>query len=114
MIRGTGESSRRLERLRVGFLRREQVIGLNKIYPGLTRFGFYPRCYVTIKPKVLQQSAQETRILNCVKLARSEASDRFARQVFEAEGRRIVDATLDGACTVFPRLAWDALFPTSS
>jgi len=37
-------------------------------------------------------------------LARSEASYTVAQQVYEAEGRRIVDATPDGACTVFDKV----------
>lgn len=36
-------------------------------------------------------------------LARSEASYAEARRVFEAEGRRIIDATAGGACTVFEK-----------
>jgi hypothetical protein len=42
-------------------------------------------------------------------LARSEESFRIARDVFEADGRRILDATLDGACTVFPKIRWPGL-----
>lgn len=202
-----------LNRMSLGFLRREHVIGLNKIYLGFQRFGFYPRYYVAINRKVLEQSAQEIRSLNCVKflsghaaaaglhedalthligpgpadepfsrdlsrgmhegwtvtfaalqvayhlgfsevaligldhryqyegkpnesrvmagpdpnhfsdayfahgqswdnpdLARSEASYRLAREAFEADGRRIVDATLDGACTVFPKARWQEYF----
>jgi hypothetical protein len=205
-----------LNRMSLGFLRREHVIGLNKIYLGLVRFGFYPRYYVAINPKVLQQSVQEIRNLNCVKflgthasaaglredalthligpgpvhepfsrdlshgmhegwtvtfaalqvayhlgfnevvligldhryryegqpnesrvmtgpdtnhfsdayfaqgqswdnpdLERSEASFRLAREVFEADGRRIVDATLDGACTAFPKADYRDLFASS-
>ena len=37
-------------------------------------------------------------------LASSEASYAVARQVYEADGRRILDATLDGACTVFEKV----------
>jgi hypothetical protein len=36
-------------------------------------------------------------------LAHSEESYHLARQVFEADGRRIVDAKLNGACTVFEK-----------
>ena len=36
-------------------------------------------------------------------LERSEASYKVAREVFEAAGRQIVDATLDGACPVFEK-----------
>ena len=43
-------------------------------------------------------------------LARSEASYAAARAAFEADGRRILDATLDGACTVFQKADYRALF----
>jgi hypothetical protein len=202
-----------LNRMDLSFLRQETVIGLNKIYLGLHRFGFYPRYHVAINPKVLQQAAHDIRALNCVKLlgayalaaglnedaltyivppapdslgfstdlaqgmlegwtvtyaalqvayhlgfdevvligldhryafegqpnetrvmsgpdpnhfsdhyfapgqawdnpdlARSEQSYRLARRAFEAAGRRVLDATLDGACTVFPKLDYKTLF----
>jgi hypothetical protein len=44
-------------------------------------------------------------------LARSEESYAAARQVFEAAGRRIVDATVDGACQVFEKADYRRLFP---
>lgn len=56
-----------LNRMDLGFLRREHVIGMNKIHLGISTFGFYPRYYVAINPKVVQQSAVEIRALNCVK-----------------------------------------------
>jgi hypothetical protein len=196
-----------LNRMDLAFLRHETVIGLNKIHLGLRRYGFYPRYYVAVNGKVLEQSAREIRALNCVKflgsaapslgfvedgltyivdthsagerfsrdlcnglhegwtvtyaalqvayhlgfsevvligldhryayegqpnesrlmtgpdtnhftdsyfapgqhwdnpdLARSEESYRIARQVFESEGRCILDATVDGACTVFTKV----------
>ncbi|BCO79545.1 MULTISPECIES: 6-hydroxymethylpterin diphosphokinase MptE-like protein [Mycobacterium] len=37
-------------------------------------------------------------------LENSEIAYRLARKVFEDDGRRIVDATVDGALTVFPKL----------
>ena len=40
----------------------------------------------------------------------SEAAYRLARGAFEAEGRRIVDATVGGRLTVFPKEAYDSLF----
>ena len=43
-------------------------------------------------------------------LLRSEASYAAARQAFEASGRRIVDATLEGACTVFEKADYRAVF----
>jgi hypothetical protein len=199
-----------LNRMDLSGLRRELTIGLNKIFLGLDRFGFYPRYYVAVNETVLRQSADRIRALNCVKflaaraaedgltylvrstgdvprfsrdldqglhegwtvtyaalqvawhlgfsevvligldhryafegqpnesrvlagpdsnhfdpgyfghgqrwdnpdLARSEESFRIARQVFEGDGRRILDATPDGACTVFPKVRWPDLLPT--
>ena len=195
-----------LNRMDLSFLRHEHVIGLNKIYLGMRRFGFYPRYFVAINPKVLAQGAAQIRAMSCVKflgshataaglsedsltyllntnepperfsrdlarglhegwtvtyaalqvawylgfqevvligldhryqftgqpnaaqvidgpdpnhfseayfgggqawdtpdLAQSEESYRIAREVFAASGRRIVDATLGGACTVFDK-----------
>jgi len=196
-----------LNRMDLRPLRHEHVIGMNKIYLGLKTFGFYPRYYVAINPKVIHQSAAQIRALNCVKfigshaaagginedaltyvvdttrpparfstdlamgmhegwtvthaalqvayylgfalvvligldhryrfegapnqaavlhgadtnhfspdyfgngqswdhpdLAQSEESYRSARLAFEADGRRIVDATVNGACTVFDKV----------
>lgn len=47
-------------------------------------------------------------------LRRSEVAYRFARQAYEADGRRIIDATVGGACTVFEKMALaDALALTT-
>jgi hypothetical protein len=43
-------------------------------------------------------------------LAGSERAYRLARRAFEAEGRRVVDATLGGKLDVFPRVDYDSLF----
>lgn len=43
-------------------------------------------------------------------LDRSEASYRVARERYEAAGRRIFDATLNGACTVFEKVNYKAYF----
>ncbi|HRQ56899.1 MAG TPA: hypothetical protein PLN31_05740 [Azoarcus taiwanensis] len=43
-------------------------------------------------------------------LVRSEESYEIARKVFEADGRRIVDATVDGACTVFEKADYREMF----
>jgi hypothetical protein len=40
----------------------------------------------------------------------SETAYRLARQHFEADGRRIRDATVDGKLTVFPKVDFDRLF----
>ncbi len=64
-----------LNRMDLGFLRKECVIGLNKIYLGFQTFGFYPRYYVSVNTKVIEQSVAEIKQLNCVKfLSRSGAS----------------------------------------
>lgn len=43
-------------------------------------------------------------------LQASERAYRLARSAFEADGRRIVDATLGGQLTVFPKVNFDDLF----
>lgn len=43
-------------------------------------------------------------------LAHSEESYQLARKVFEADGRSIVDATLNGACTVFDKQPYTQVF----
>jgi hypothetical protein len=43
-------------------------------------------------------------------LYRSELAYATARQAYEAEGRKIIDATLDGACTVFEKVTYSTLF----
>jgi hypothetical protein len=40
----------------------------------------------------------------------SERGYRLARQAFEKDGRRVVDATLGGKLTVFPKVEFDSLF----
>jgi hypothetical protein len=47
-------------------------------------------------------------------LETSELAYRMARQAFETVGRRIVDATLDGQLTVFPRVDYDSIFKCTS
>ena len=201
-----------LNQMDLGFLRQEIVIGLNKIYLGLGKFRFYPRYYVAVNRKVIEQSANQIKALNCVKfiskrgemdvpensmtyhintlnpperfchdiavgvhegwtvtyaalqiiyylgfkevfiigmdhryaysggpneekrfdgpdpnhfspdyfgggqnwdnpdLARSEDSYRIARKEYENDSRRIIDATLDGACTVFEKADYRHVF----
>lgn len=43
-------------------------------------------------------------------LYRSELSYAMARQAFEADGRKVKDATVDGKCEVFEKVAFDLLF----
>lgn len=62
-------------------LRREHVIGLNKIHLGLERFGFYPRYHVAINRKVVAQSREAIRALHCVKfIARPAAQEAGLRE----------------------------------
>ena len=44
-------------------------------------------------------------------LETSEQSYRLARQVYESDGRRIVDATIGGQLEVFPKVDFDEAFP---
>lgn len=203
-----------LNRMDLSPLRRENVIGMNKIFLGFKRFRFYPRYYVAVNAKVIEQSAEQIKALNCVKfiskrrgdlvpedgltyhldtknpparfchdisqglhegwtvtyaalqiayflgfttvviigmdhrftysgapnearvldgpdpnhfspdyfgrgqswdnpdLVRSEESYRIARAEFEKDGRRIIDATVDGACTIFEKADFTTLFRT--
>lgn len=43
-------------------------------------------------------------------LEHSEESYRIARRMFEEDGRSIVDATVDGACTIFPKQDYKTIF----
>ncbi|WP_040661644.1 6-hydroxymethylpterin diphosphokinase MptE-like protein [Nitrococcus mobilis] len=201
-----------LNSMDLSFLRREIAVGLNKIFLGFLRFGFYPRYYVAVNKKVLRQAESQIRALNCVKfisdrgssflpesaltyhinttepprrfsrdlaqgaheggtvthvalqvayylgfkevvligldhrfeytgapnearrldgpdrnhftpdyfghgqtwdnpdLAQSEESYTIARQEYERVGRRIIDATVNGACTIFEKASYRDLF----
>lgn len=62
-----------LNRMDLSFLRRHTVIGMNKIFLGFRKFGFYPRYYVAVNRKVLEQSAEAIRGINCVKFISDRA-----------------------------------------
>ncbi len=64
-----------LNRMSLDRLRREHVIGLNKIFLGLADFGFYPRYHVSVNPKVVAQSRREIQALNCVKFVARRAAN---------------------------------------
>lgn len=64
-----------LNRMDLGFLRKEVVFGLNKIYLGLPKFGFYPRYMVAVNRKVIEQSADAFRKMNCVKFISDRGTD---------------------------------------
>jgi len=57
------------------FLRRETVIGINKIYLGIRRFGFYPRYLVAVNEKVISQAAPQIAALTCVKFIGERGAD---------------------------------------
>lgn len=56
-----------LNNMDLSFLKRETVIGLNKIYLGFKKFGFYPKYYVAINPVVIEQSVEQIKSMNAVK-----------------------------------------------
>ena len=77
-----------LNQMDLSFLRNETVIGMNKIFLGLKRFGFYPKYYIAINPIVVEQSVTQIRQLNCIKvLSKNAASD----QVPEGSMTYLVD-----------------------
>ena len=47
-------------------------------------------------------------------LVRSEASYAAAKEIYESEGRRILDATVDGACQVFEKVDFASVVPGSN
>jgi len=55
-----------LNKMDLSFLKHEMTIGLNKIYLGFKKFNFYPRYYVSINEKVIQQAQENIKNLNCV------------------------------------------------
>lgn len=56
-----------LNEMDLKWLRDYTVIGLNKIFLGFKKFGFYPKYHVTVNPKVVEQSEKELKKLTCVK-----------------------------------------------
>jgi hypothetical protein len=61
------------------FLRREITFGLNKIFLGFGKFHFYPGYYVAVNRKVIEQSVDEIRKLNCVKFISDKGEDLIQR-----------------------------------
>ena len=51
----------------LSFLRRETVFGLNKIFLGFSKFGFYPDYLVAVNDKVIEQSVAQLRDITAVK-----------------------------------------------
>lgn len=56
-----------LNKMDLSWLSRYTTIGMNKIFLGFKKFGFYPNYYVSVNDKVIEQSEQEIRKMNCVK-----------------------------------------------
>jgi hypothetical protein len=61
----------------LGFLKKETVIGLNKIYLGFRRFDFYPDYLVAVNQKVLQQSHRELNAMTCTKFVSNHCPELF-------------------------------------
>ena len=66
-----------LNDMNLSFLKNEIVIGLNKIFLGFTKFNFYPRYYVAVNKKVIEQSISEIRSLTSVKFLSDRVRDVF-------------------------------------
>jgi hypothetical protein len=78
-----------LNQMNLSFLKSEIVIGLNKIYLGLHKFGFYPRYYVAVNQKVITQSITDIENLTSVKFI----SDRIAGRLTENALTNIIATT---------------------
>ena len=68
-----------LNEMDLSFLKHEITFGLNKIYLGFKKFNFYPRYYVAVNRKVIEQSAEQIRKLNCVKFISDKGNDLVQR-----------------------------------
>jgi len=64
-----------LNRMKLDFLRRETVLGVNKIFLGFKKFAFYPRYYVAVNRKVIAQAESQIKALNCVKFIGDAGAD---------------------------------------
>lgn len=56
-------------------IRKEVSLGLNKIYLGFKSLRFYPRYYVAINRRVIEQSASEIQRLNCIRFLKNLGAD---------------------------------------
>jgi len=66
-----------LSQMDLGFLTKETVIGLNKIYLGLREFRFYPKYLVAVNKKVLQQSVHEIKQMTCIKFLSNHCPETY-------------------------------------
>lgn len=64
-----------LNKMDLSFLKNEITFGLNKIFLGFKIFHFYPKYYVAVNRKVIEQSIQEIQKLNCVKFIGDKGKD---------------------------------------
>jgi len=71
-----------LNQMDLSFLQREIVIGLNKIYLGLDRFGFYPRYLVAMNALVVEQSRAELAAMTCIKFIGARAAAHLPQDAF--------------------------------
>lgn len=62
-----------LNKMDLSWLNHYTTIGMNKIYLGFKKFGFYPNYYVCVNDKVIAQSEEQIRALNCVKFLSDRA-----------------------------------------
>lgn len=62
-----------LNKMDLRWLNRYVTIGMNKIYLGFKKFGFYPNYYVCVNDKVIEQSEEQIRAMNCVKFISNRA-----------------------------------------
>ncbi|XOV89479.1 MAG: 6-hydroxymethylpterin diphosphokinase MptE-like protein [Pseudomonadota bacterium] len=67
-----------LNRTDFDLVRNRTTFGLNKIFLGFRQFRFYPNYYVAVNEKVLRQSVDQVRQLNCVKFLSNRAPDLFS------------------------------------
>ena len=75
-----------LNQMDLSFLKNETVIGLNKIFLGFSKFEFFPRYYVAVNRKVIEQSSEQIKSLTCVKFI----SDRCKGLITEDALTRII------------------------
>ena len=61
-------------------IRNEITFGLNKIYLGFKRFQFYPRYYVAINKKVIEQSWHDIQDINCIRFIRRIPGMEFVKE----------------------------------
>lgn len=62
-----------LNKMDLSWLNQYTTIGMNKIYLGFKKFGFYPNYYVCVNDKVIEQSEEQIRALSCVKFLSDRA-----------------------------------------